>query len=151
MHLNFKTRTLDLFRESFSFPALFVFPHGSQEDNQGAQGEEQEQAGNKGFHGAREHVADVRIDNGGGELPDAGGDEERPEAHGSEPGGIADDIEGNKGQQPSDEDGVFAVVFEKLIHPFQGGAGGEFFHHVPAEIPGDIEAQSGPGHGAGPG
>jgi len=54
----------------------------------------------------------------------------RPKAHGSQTGGIADYIKGNKWQEPRNKYGIFAVVLEKIIDTFKRFDGSEFYYCV---------------------
>ena len=102
------------------------------------------------LHVPGEHPAHVGVDHRGGQLADPRGQEEGGEGHRREAGKVAHRVKGHKGQQPADEDGPAAVLGKVVLHAGQGPPAGEPLHRVPAQGPGDEEAEGRPGHGAAP-
>ena len=114
------------------------------DDAQDAQGEDAQQGGDEVLHPAGEHAAHIGVDDGSGELAHAGGQEEGPEADGGQPGEVAHCVKGHEGQQAADQDGVPAIFLEVALHAGQGALAGVLLHRVPAQGPGDKEAQGRP-------
>lgn len=119
--------------------------------DQKREGGNQQQGGDQIFKAAGQHRADIRIDEGRGQLSESRGQDERTEGERGESRKITDGIEGHEGQKTADENRI-ATVSAKVVFDFRERfVSGVFFDNVPAETAGDVKTDNGADHRADPG